>query len=457
MKTNLLLLIALLLVGNAADAQLPNTLTPEEKIYGLSYFWQEVNYNFVYLNQVDQTAWNEEYKRLIGEVVKTENDYEYYRLLQRFCAMLKDGHTNVYFPDDLQKMVYTSYFGDYRLFLTNVEGKAIITRVNASKKDEVPVGSEVVAVNGMPVKKYMEKYVTPYIASSTDFILEDWSVMRLFQSPIGTSYDIDIVTPDGKKKQLKLTHAETKEQEVYPAWPDFELLSLSWPEPDVAYLALNSFGDEAIDSIFYARIPELRKAKKLIIDLRQNGGGSSDVGFHILKHLVPDSTLAGSKMRSRMHIPSYKAWGVFTSAEDTVGDEWARMSYQYFHNEMYHNFDEFSERIPDGTERIVVPTVILTGHNTASAAEDFLIYADQQKHMIRIGEPTFGSTGQPLLMELPGGASARICTKEDTFPDGRKFVGVGVMPHISVVATIGDYRSNNDPALKAALDYLSKL
>lgn len=42
----------------------------------------------------------------------------------------------------------TTMFGEYRLFLKNIDGKAIVTRTNFSKKDEIPVGSEIVEVNG---------------------------------------------------------------------------------------------------------------------------------------------------------------------------------------------------------------------------------------------------------------------------------------------------------------------
>jgi len=120
-----------LLIGCVVNAQqdtssdqIPATLTKAEKVYGLSKFWQEVNYNFVYLDQVDRELWDSTYVSLIDEVQSTENDYEYYRLLQRFCALLKDGHTNVFFPRNVNEKIYNTYFGDYRLFLTNIDGRA---------------------------------------------------------------------------------------------------------------------------------------------------------------------------------------------------------------------------------------------------------------------------------------------------------------------------------------------
>ena len=96
------------------------------------------------------------------------------------------------------------------------------------------------------------------------------------------------------------------------------------------------------------------------------------------------------------------------------------------------------------------------GHNTASVAEDFLIYADNQKHMTKIGKNSFGSTGQPFVFELPGGGSARICTKKDTYPDGREFVGYGIKPDIIVKRTLNDYLTKKDPVMEKAIEHLKQ-
>lgn len=87
-----ILLLMLLPLASLAQS---NKLTKADKIYGLSKFWQEVNYNFVYINKIDRVKWDSTYKALINTIPETPNDYEYYREMQRFCAMLKDGHTNI--------------------------------------------------------------------------------------------------------------------------------------------------------------------------------------------------------------------------------------------------------------------------------------------------------------------------------------------------------------------------
>lgn len=451
-----ILIIILCTLSILLNAQIPNSLSKREKVYGLSKFWQEVNYNFVYLNNVDREKWEYDYKTLIEEVQKTENDYEYYRLLQKFCATLKDGHTNVYFPDTLQNSIYNTYFGEYRLFLTNVEGKAIVTRTNLSKKDEIPIGTEVIKVNGIDTKNYLEKEVIPYISSSTDYVLLDWAISRMLQAPKGTSFDVTFKLPNGKIKELKLTHTETEEKEVYPEFEDWQLFEFKWIDEDIAYISLNSFGNPKIDTLFFDKLPELYKAEKLIIDLRKNGGGSTNIGRDILQYLTSDTLLYGAKTQSRLHIPSFKAWGKWTEVKDTIGNEWATKEYLSYHDNFYHDFHYEADTIKIKEKRLVVPTAILIGHNTASAAEDFLIYADNQPHMTKIGEPTFGSTGQPMLFELPGGGSARVCTKKDTYPNGKEFVGFGILPDIEVKKSFEDYMENKDPVLEKAVQYLNE-
>lgn len=432
--------IFLLLISvKLAYAQIPNELSDEEKIFGLSTFWQEVNYSYIYFNKVNQSEWNNLYKSYIKEVQETENDLEYYRLLQKFCAYLNDGHTNVWFPKEIRDSMFNTNFGAYRLFLTNIEGKAIITRVNESKRKEIPLGTEIVSVNGIETPKYISEYVMPYISASTDHVRQDLAISYMLEGYVGTQYELGLKLPNGKQESLIVKHAKTEEKEVYPAFEKNELLTLKWYN-DVAYLALNSFSSWEISSSFSEKVHELQKAKALIIDIRNNGGGNSRIGKVILHHFTQDTVFYGSKTQSRVHIPTLKAWD-----RDTY----------------YHDFPYNPDTLGVGdrnllkTSRIVVPTAILIGHKTASAAEDFLVYADNQKHMTKIGEPTNGSTGQPLMFELPNGGMARVCTKKDTYPDGREFVGVGIQPDIRIKKRLPDYMENKDPVLEKAIEYLN--
>lgn len=447
----------LLMLACTAQAQLPNKLTAADKIYGLSKFWQEVNYNFVYLEKVDRKQWDSAYKAMITEVAATTNDYAYFRLMQRFCALLNDGHTNVWMPSSLQSLQLTRMFGEYWMNLENINGKAIVTRTLKAKLKEIPPGSEIVEVNGLPVAQYLKDSVMPYIASSTDYVRNDMAVSELFKGLTGDTYKVKIKRPDGVVFPLTLVHARTTDTAFYPAMSSGnELLELKWYPNDIAYVALNSFGNRKIDTLFLQKLPELYKAKAVIIDLRDNGGGSTGIGTEILQYFTNDSVLHHSRYYTRQHLPSFKAWGTWVKPVDTLNSEWNKKAWKHYNDKAYYDFEYEPSRITITAKRIVVPTVLLIGHGTASAAEDFLISADNQKHMVKIGSRSYGSTGQPLQFDLPGGGAARVCTKKDTYPDGREFVGYGVKPDIEVEPDVADFVANRDKVLDTALSYLQK-
>ncbi len=105
---------------------------------------------------------------------------------------------------------------------------------------------------------------------------------------------------------------------------------------------------------------------------------------------------------------------------------------------------------------VEVPTIVLTNNFTASAAEDFLIFASQLDNFIAMGETTFGSTGQPITMNLCRRMRARICTIECAFPDLTSFEGVGIEPDIMVPVTVKDLLGTKDVQLETAVKEMKR-
>lgn len=456
MKKLVIFLLAVLGASAMSAQNLPNTLTPEQKLVGLSTLWSEAKYNEAFFDNIGEAKWDSAYRAFIKPVMESPDDYRYARQLQRFCALLRDGHSRVYY---FKGPIITTFFDKFQWHLSCIEGKAIVTAISSKRKKEIPIGSEIVEVNGMPTADYLEKEVIPYICSSTDYVRLDNAVNIMFQSLKGDSYQVKIKTPAGKILDMQITHEvrpEVKADAMYPEQPEWKLLEMKWYPGDIAYVALNSFNDPKIVDEFRAVFPQLKKAKKLIIDLRNNGGGSTDNGANILTSLVPDSVLVGSKWCTRVHNPAYKSWSGNVTLNDTVGNEFAKKAYLVGIRQFYEYAAPYTYDIPKDKERLVVPTVLLIGHDTASAAEDFLILADGQKHMVKIGQNSNGSTGNPIMYKLDGGIQFQICSKKDTYPDGRDFVGCGVKPDIEVVPTVEDFIKGYDRGLQEALSYLKK-
>ena len=454
----LVIALILCLTSQFSFGQKPDQLTDTEKLYGLSKFWQEVNYNFVYLYKIDKAEWDQQYREAISQVLETKNDYEYYKVLQRLSAYLKDGHTNVWFPKSIRDKVSSTDFGDYKIVLQSIENKAIIVQINDDKKKDVPPGSEIIKINGLSTQEYIDKMVKPFISTSSPHVLLDLSVQYLLEAYEGTEYDIEVRTPKGKVKEIHLIAGASGEVKMYPEQEEAQLLEFKWQQKGVAYLAFNSFSDWKIMDLFAEIKPELHKAEKLIIDLRNNVGGNDAVARELIKYLTNDTLLYRAKSQTRQHIPAYKAWGRKVSVQDTSRQPFLKEYYLANHDLLFYPLSSEAYNTSNlNIDRIEIPTAILIGHLTASAAEDFLVYADNQEHMVTFGVPSFGSTGLPMNFELPGGGVARVCVKKDAYPDGREFVGIGIQPDVIVETSLSDFLSHKDPVLAKALEYLENL
>ena len=147
--------------------------------------------------------------------------------------------------------------------------------------------------------------------------------------------------------------------------------------------------------------------------------------------------------------------GALTPA-DTVGSDWNRLNYLYAQDLAMTPWDFQEVTLEADRPYVEVPTIVLTNNFTASAAEDFLIFASQLDNFITMGETTFGSTGQPITMNLCRRMRARICTIECAFYDLSSFEGVGIEPDIAIPITVKDLLGTKDVQLEAAVKEMKR-
>jgi len=453
----LILLSPLIVIGQSTNKL--NKLSNEEKLFGISKIWKEVEYNYAYFEKIGQEKWDSLYVSLTKTVLATTNDYEYYRALEKFIAFLKDGHSKIeWFPRYIDR--YTTVYKGYWIEFNYIENKVIVTRVNAKKKDELPIGSELVEINGMTTENYLTQFVLPHISASTESARRNIAAYYIFDGLKDTKYNVKILTPNKELKSLELVHGRIDDgafpPELYPPKVTKKDVEFRWLENGIGYLTINSFSDSSVFKAFKEELPELYKVKKLIIDLRENGGGNTEVGLEIFKYLTIDSLIFGEKMRARKHISLNKANGVRIKSVNNSSSQWEKEAYLDYNNKLYTEFDYEPITNHLNAKRIIIPTLILVGYKTASAAEDFLVFTKGQKHIKTIGEKTYGSTGTPYFISLPNGGMASICTLQSYFPDGSEFVGIGIVPDIEVNRTIQGTINFEDEVLNKALLYLKE-
>ena len=442
------LMISLFFLFSGPSAARDESLTDAEKLYGLSHFWREASYNFAHWEQAGDLDWDAAYRAYIPRVLATKSTLDYYRELQRFCALLKDGHTNVYLPGDVQK----EFLDAAPIRLTELGHKAIVTNVDQLLADQIPIGSEILSVGGRSVSSIVEEDIIPLISTSAPYMYWDIAVrgnwgygVGLMTGAKGTSAVLEVETPEGERKTVTVNYdARSRDVQWVKPLSTRPLSEFKWLGDDVAYFALNYFSKKEIVAAFEAKLPEFRRAKSIILDIRKNGGGNSGNSAAVVSHFT-DRPFLGAAWRTPKHFGAYRAWGKY--ADDFPSLEKYR---DYYESHVYHR-EEAMPNIPGPGVKLTVPTYVLIGRKTASAAEDFLVMGDKLPHWTYVGEPTYGSTGQPLMMDMPGGGRARISTKRDYYSDGREFIGVGVQPDIFVSKTVDDHRRGRDPVLAAAL------
>lgn len=399
----------------------PN-ITDEEKVAGLSLLWMQARNNFVYFDHLT-SDWNKTYLDYLTLVKNTKSTAGYYKVLMSFYAQLHDGHTNVYPPKEIQNDFYSR--PPMRAEL--IEGRVFVADVfsDSLAKTGITPGLEILKIDSEPVMSYAEKNVKPYLSSSTpqDMEIREF-YYTLFAGPAEKPIALEFKDRGGKVFTKVVARSGYHDVTHLPSVA-YKAIG------DIGYLQVNEFDSNAVikqvDSLF---ANEVMKTKGLIIDVRYNGGGSTGIGYNIIRKLT-DKPFKGSASKVIKYVSrpgTELEWD-----ENQVG-QWSADKKIYYDK----------------------PVVVLIGPRTFSAAEDFAVAFDYMKRGKLVGMATGGSTGQPLEFDLPGGGTARVCSKRDSYPDGKEFVGIGIKPDVMVVKTIKDLRNGTDAAKNKAIELLSK-
>ncbi len=190
----------------------------------------------------------------------------------------------------------------------------------------------------------------------------------------------------------------------------------------IGYVGIRSFHPgmaEALDRI----LAGLRPLDGLIVDLRDNGGGSD----------AEAREMAGRVVDARR---------LYRTVRIRNGPE----------------HDNFTSPIPWhveplGPEPYNGPLVLLTNRRTFSAAESFVLAARTRTGAVTVvGDTTGGGSGFPMFRELPNGWLYRLPRWIAYDVEGRTFEGVGLAPDELIVF---EATSGTDLILERAIELLA--
>ena len=299
-----------------------------------------------------------------------------------------------------------------------VEGRPVVV-----EGDLLPPGTEILAVDGEPAARVRARLAAT-IESSNRHFTEAATAARILRGPAGTTVNLTVRRWDGSEYEVAL-------KRTGPLLPPDRVDVDNLGEGRLR-VTVNTFGEMEVAGEFHRRFPDFDGVTGLIIDLRRNHGGSSAVAHSILARLLT-APAQSARVQLRTYIPVIRAWG--------GTQRWI--------------VDAPDQILPDSTRpSFTGPVALLTSPFTASAAEEFLVAFRAAGRGSIIGEPSYGSAGEPLVVRLPGGGALRVCCTRETMPDGERFVGKGIAPDIPCAPTITGIASGRDEVLEAAISQL---
>jgi carboxyl-terminal processing protease len=407
-------------------------LTRKERISGLKKLWKEVKHNFAWFDQVPDLDWDKALQEYLPKAAAEQTNAEYYKLLQRFLALLHDGHTSLGLSGYNWGRHIWQMMEAPPISIKNIEGKAVIagfSETNEIKEADISPGMEITRVDGRPVDEILQQDIYPFVSASTPQERDDTAYGQILKGAKGSKVSMEIQDMEGDLRTVILTRDSTAPEARSVPWWNRPPVELKRFPNGIAYVAIKSFMSKTVISEFDQVFDGLENVEGMIIDVRNNGGGNSIYGHAIISRLT-SKPLRWCRWQSTRR---YRRYLLYMPTRVWF---WVR-------------------RIrPRGEKRFLGPLVVLTNVNTGSAAEDFLAILHGNKRATVVGGRTCGSTGQPVLIDLPGGAHARICAARVFYPDGRPFVGVGVIPDVEVYPTRKDIADGRDVMLEKALEVL---
>lgn len=403
-----------------------DTLSEDQRIAGLSRLWSEAKFSFANFDRVPDLDWDALYLETLPRVRAAPDTYAYYRELQAFISRLQDGHSTLVLRSAAARDRFQARAG---LSTAYVEGRVLVRDVfdPALRTAGIRRGWELLTIDGEPVSSYVERELRPYTSASTpQDLLSQMYERSLLQGALDRPMTLGFSDARGRAHAVKAVRMTAKDYNaVRKAPPPFEWKLLPG---NVAHVILRSFSDDTAADQFDAAFDQISRADAIIFDLRDNGGGNSNVGYRILSVLT-DHPFQTSAWQTPDYRGVLRAWSISNRAFDAGAGEWPH----------------------DGKRHYAKPVSVLTSARTYSAAEDFVVAFDAMHRGRIVGELTGGSTGSPMMLDLPGGVVALICSKRDTYPDGKAFVGVGITPQVEVRPTVTDFRADRDTVLQAAV------
>jgi hypothetical protein len=223
------------------------------------------------------------------------------------------------------------------------------------------------------------------------------------------------------------------------------------------YFNIPSFSWESkptIDSLFASNKVNLSKSSNLILDLRNNGGGSDDV-YYIISPYLYTQPIKGIGVDMYASNDNIKGWELMLQDSNLPSDN--KAEYQKMVDKLKLKLNQNVNIVEDYIDSSYTPllfpknVVILINEGCASSTEQFLLEAIQSKKVTLMGQNTSGTLDYSNLREsdfcdMPYRLWSPT-TRSRRIDIGAGIDGIGIKPNI--------YLTEKQDWIEEALNFLN--
>jgi hypothetical protein len=397
-------------------------------------------------------------------------------MIMTILASLADGHTRLtgapeaYAPQEYAPALFGVVEG--RIVALGVHGTTFLEpklpflrAIDGVQVDEWVKAASVITPSGPP------QYLALHSARTLRYV---GLLRRILGMPRSASVEVELTDATGSAaKTLQLQLSDRKP--LYSSRANGGQFPAAILGSGIGYLRIERMEDERVaGSLLRARFRELQDTPALVLDLRDNGGGSRDLVTLMVAHLA-----CGDASPVVANVAAYRRREVemVDPAEGFLGDRdlypltsarWTleeRRSIERFAEafrpewlpprDIYSDWHYMVVSRAQGHAAYDKPVVVLANAGSFSATEVLLAALKGRPRITIVGSPSGGGSGRARGFTLPtSGLRIKASTMVSYGPDGKLIQGRGVVPDVELSATEDDWIGRRDTALDCALSLL---
>lgn len=281
--------------------------TRDSLIYSVTSLRSDLNYLKIVLEKshpslhryVSKQSLDSIFEHSIQDINKPMDGVSFWRITQSIIAQIGCGHTSV-FPSALAK--FNS--DDFRLlpfFVSINQDKIFVQRyIQAPGTSGLRIKDEILSINGEDSRSVLEKLRKLVSADACrnnyrDYRLEIGDFNVLYSLSVSSSPLFELKINRGGKivttKMQSVVTFKSFNAEIRRTTPSEPKVSYPTDLPSTAILRIKEFGYKDHERLHKSIFDDLKQknALNLVIDLRNNSGGRSDIVIDLMKYLVPKS------------------------------------------------------------------------------------------------------------------------------------------------------------------------